>query len=181
MSIDYKQTLNLPQTAFSMKANLSQQEPKWLALWQEKAVYQQLRQQRQGQQKFILHDGPPYANGPIHLGHAYGKILKDMVIKSQSLKGLDAPYVPGWDCHGLPIELNVEKKLAKEKKILDKKAFYAECRHYALSQMDIQREAFKRLGVIGDWDNPYLTMAPGYEADILCALADVMQRSHLHR
>ncbi len=181
MSIDYKNTLNLPQTAFSMKANLSTQEPKWLAFWEEIAVYQELRRTREGQAKFILHDGPPYANGPIHLGHAYGKILKDMVVKSRSLKGWDAPYVPGWDCHGLPIEVNVEKKLAKEKKVLDKKAFYAECRRYAHEQVLGQKDSFIRLGIIGDWAHPYLTMAPQYEADIIRALADIMARGHLHR
>lgn len=181
MTIDYKNTLNLPQTPFSMKANLNTQEPKWLAFWQDKAVYQQLREARRGCAKFVLHDGPPYANGPIHLGHAYGKILKDMLIKSKSLQGLDAPYVPGWDCHGLPIEVNVEKQLAKEKKVLDKKAFYAACRHYAEEQVAAQKTSFIRLGVIGDWEHPYLTMAPSYEADIIRALADIMARGHLHR
>ncbi len=180
-TLEYKSTLNLPQTPFSMKANLSAQEPKWLAFWQEHAVYQQLRTQRAGRAKFIVHDGPPYANGPIHIGHALNKILKDMVVKSKNLKGLDAPYVPGWDCHGLPIELNVEKTLAKEKKSLSKKEFYAECRRYANSQVMEQKESFIRLGVMGDWNNPYLTMAPRYEADVLRALADIMQRGHLHR
>ncbi len=181
MIIDYKSTLNLPQTPFSMKANLSAQEPKWLAFWEEHAVYQQLRSERVGRTKFIVHDGPPYANGPIHIGHAFNKILKDIVIKSKNLIGLDAPYVPGWDCHGLPIELNVEKKLAKEKKVLDKKEFYAECRQYALSQIGLQRDSFIRLGVMGDWQHPYLTMAPSYEADVLRALADILQRGHLQR
>lgn len=181
MTIDYKSTLNLPQTPFSMKANLNTQEPKWLAFWQDQAVYQQLREARRGCAKFILHDGPPYANGPIHIGHALNKILKDIVVKSKSLKGLDAPYVPGWDCHGLPIEVNVEKRLAKEKKMLDKKAFYAECRHYAASQIAEQKASFIRLGVMGDWDHPYLTMAPAYEGDIIRTLADIMERGHLHR
>ncbi len=181
MTTEYKNTLNLPQTAFSMKANLSAQEPKWLSFWQEHAIYEQLRTARKGCNKFILHDGPPYANGPLHIGHALNKILKDIIIKSKNLMGLDAPYVPGWDCHGLPIELNVEKKLAKEKRVLDKKEFYAECRRYALSQIDLQRDSFIRLGVMGDWQHPYFTMAPGYEADILRALADIMQRGHLHR
>lgn len=181
MTTEYKNTLNLPQTAFSMKANLSAQEPKWLAYWQEHAVYEQLRRERAGQPKFILHDGPPYANGPIHIGHALNKILKDIIIKSKNLMGLDAPYVPGWDCHGLPIELNVEKKLAKEKRVLNKEEFFAECRQYALSQIALQRDSFIRLGVMGDWYHPYLTMAPAYEADILRALAEIMQRGHLHR
>ncbi len=181
MSIDYKASLNLPQTSFSMKANLSVQEPNWLEFWRKEGIYQQLRQERAGRPKFILHDGPPYANGPIHIGHALNKILKDIVVKSQNLKGLDAPYVPGWDCHGLPIELNVEKKLAKEKKLLNKADFCSECRTYAESQIEVQRQAFMRLGVMGDWQNPYLTMSAEYEANILRALAKIMSRGHVHR
>jgi isoleucyl-tRNA synthetase len=176
---DYKPTLNLPHTDFPMKANLPQQEPRWLAFWKEQNIYEKLRLLRKDAKKFTLHDGPPYANGQIHLGHAVNKVLKDIVIKSQSLNGLNAPYVPGWDCHGLPIELNVEKKLGK-KKITDAE-FRQACRDYALSQIDVQRNAFKRLGILGEWDKPYLTMNPQYEANIIRSLKKIIENGHLHR
>ncbi len=176
---DYKNTLNLPHTDFPMKANLPKQEPERLIFWQEKKIYQQLRKLRAGAKKFILHDGPLYANGQIHIGHAVNRILKDIVVKSKSLSGFDAPFVPGWDCHGLPIELNVEKKLGK--KTVSPKEFRQACRDYAESQVEIQREAFIRLGIFGEWNNPYLTMNFSYEADIIRSLKKIIENGHLHR
>ena len=178
---DYKDTLNLPKTAFPMKANLAQREPKILQQWQTTKLYQKLRQQRQHAQSFILHDGPPYANGDIHIGHAVNKILKDTIVKSQSLNGYNCPYVPGWDCHGLPIELNVEKKLTKAGKTISAKAFRQACREYATTQVDRQRDSFIRLGVLGDWSNPYLTLNPHYEANTIRALAKIIGQGHLQQ
>jgi len=154
---DYKKTLNLPNTAFPMRANLAKREPERLRRWQEEDVYGRIRKARSGRDQFILHDGPPYANGSIHIGHAVNKILKDIIVKSKTLSGFDAPYVPGWDCHGLPIEHAVEKKHGKAAE-LGYNAFRRACRAYAEEQIDNQREDFKRLGVLGDWDHPYLTM-----------------------
>ncbi|MBA3581500.1 MAG: isoleucine--tRNA ligase [Gammaproteobacteria bacterium] len=176
---DYKDTLNLPNTNFPMKANLAQREPERLAQWQAEDLYQKIRAARAGQEKFILHDGPPYANGDIHIGHAVNKILKDIIVKSKTLDGFDAPYVPGWDCHGLPIELNVEKKIGKAGVKVDAPAFRQACRDYAAQQVDKQREDFIRLGVLGDWQNPYLTMAPKFEADILRTLGRIIANGHL--
>lgn len=178
---DYKDTLNLPATDFPMKANLSQREPGMLDYWNQINLYQQLRKQRIGKEKFILHDGPPYANGHIHIGHAVNKILKDIIVKSRTLDGFDAPYVPGWDCHGLPIELNVEKKYGKAGEKLSATEFREACRQYANEQVIIQRDAFKRLGVLGDWDNPYLTMDYKFEADIVRALGKIIANGHLHQ
>jgi len=178
---DYKDTLNLPKTAFAMKANLAAREPGFLQQWQESDIYGRLRQQRRGRDKFILHDGPPYANGEIHIGHAVNKVLKDIIIKARSLEGLDAPYVPGWDCHGLPIELQVEKKVGKAGRKIDVRAFRKACREYAGKQVDKQRVDFMRLGVLGDWFNPYLTMAPKFEADIIRALGRIVAAGHLHK
>ena len=178
---DYKDSLNLPKTAFAMKANLAQREPARLASWQEQDIYQQIRKARAGAPKFILHDGPPYANGQIHLGHAVNKVLKDIVVKSKTLSGFDAPYVPGWDCHGLPIELNVEKKHGKAGHKISVNEFRAKCRDYAAQQVAMQREDFIRLGVLGDWNNPYLTMNFTQEADTLRALAKIIENGHLHR
>lgn len=176
---DYKDTLNLPQTDFPMKANLPQREPQFLDLWQEMKLYEQLREIGKGRKKFILHDGPPYANGQLHVGHAVNKTLKDIVVKSKTLNGYDAPFVPGWDCHGLPIELNVEKKTGKAGIDISREEFIKACRTYASSQIDQQRQDFKRLGVIGDWDNPYLTMDFGYEANIIRSLAQIIENGHL--
>lgn len=178
---DYKQTLNLPKTNFSMKANLAQREPGLLNFWKDINLYQQLRDLSlsKNRKKYILHDGPPYANGQIHIGHAVNKILKDIVVKSKTLSGYDAPFVPGWDCHGLPIELNVEKKIGAKK--LSPKAFRKTCREYANSQIHLQKEAFKRLGVLGDWEHPYLTMDFSYEANIIRTLADIMAHGHLQQ
>lgn len=178
---EYKDTLNLPQTEFAMKANLSQREPLMLKFWEDNAVYAQLRKARAGKEKFILNDGPPYANGHLHCGHALNKTLKDIVVKSRSMSGYDAPYVPGWDCHGLPIELNVEKKWGKAGGKLSKTEFREKCREYAREQINIQREEFKRLGVFGDWDNPYATMDYQYEANIIRALNKIIQKGYLSR
>jgi isoleucyl-tRNA synthetase len=178
---DYKDTLNLPHTAFPMKANLAQREPDMLRFWQELDLYNRQRQLFAGRPRFVLHDGPPYANGEIHIGHAVNKILKDIIVKSRSLSGFDAPYVPGWDCHGLPIELMVEKKLGKVGTKVDAHAFRAACRAFAAEQIDKQRKDFRRLGVLGDWDNPYLTMAFRTEADIVRALARIIANGHLYR
>jgi isoleucyl-tRNA synthetase len=178
---NYKDTLNLPKTAFPMKANLAQREPEMLKHWQENDLYGQIRQKKAGAKKFILHDGPPYANGDIHIGHAVNKILKDIIVKSQSLNGLDAPYVPGWDCHGLPIELQVEKKIGKAGIKVEADKFRNACREYALKQVDKQRTDFKRLGVLGDWDKPYLTMDFKTEANIVRALGKIISAGHLHK
>ncbi|MDE2024710.1 MAG: isoleucine--tRNA ligase [Gammaproteobacteria bacterium] len=178
---DYKHTLNLPRTDFAMKANLPQREPELLKHWVQQDVYGLLREARQGRPRFVLQDGPPYANGNIHIGHAVNKILKDIVVKSHSLDGFDAPYIPGWDCHGLPIEQQVEKKLGRVGQKVDAKAFRAACRAYALEQVDSQRADFKRLGVLGDWEHPYLTMASAYEGRQLRALAEVIRRGHLYK
>jgi isoleucyl-tRNA synthetase len=179
--IDYKETLNLPQTKFAMKANLPQREPDFLKQWQALDLYQKIRQQRKGCEKFILHDGPPYANGKIHLGHAVNKILKDIVVKFKTLAGYDAPYVPGWDCHGLPIELNVEKKLGKAGLAIDASVFRRACRDYAQSQINLQRDDFIRLGVMGDWYKPYLTMDFQTEANIIRSLARIYHNGHLQK
>lgn len=178
---DYKSTLNLPKTDFPMKANLSQREPQMIAKWQEMKIYERMREQGKGKKKFILLDGPPYANGHIHVGHAVNKILKDIMVKSKTLSGFDAPYVPGWDCHGLPIELNVEKKHGKPGRKLSYADFRKACRDYADSQIDIQREEFIRLGVTGDWFNPYKTMNPAYEANIIRSLKKIVSNGHLQK
>ncbi|HEY8939442.1 MAG TPA: class I tRNA ligase family protein, partial [Cellvibrio sp.] len=178
---DYKATLNLPNTDFAMKANLAQREPEMLKNWQANNVYQQIRAARAGREQFILHDGPPYANGDIHIGHAVNKILKDIIIKSKTLSGFDSPYVPGWDCHGLPIEHNVEKKLGKAGDKVDVKTFRDKCREYAAKQLAGQKTDFVRLGVLGDWDNPYLTMDYKFEADIIRALGKIAENGHLHK
>lgn len=145
---DYKQTLNLPETDFPMRGNLPQREPEMLKRWQEGDIYQKIREASEGRNKFILHDGPPYANGNIHIGHAVNKVLKDMIVKSKTFSGFDAPYVPGWDCHGLPIEHQVEKKIGKAGVKVEPDAFRKACREYAMKQVDGQREDFKRLGVL---------------------------------
>ncbi|TAN45042.1 MAG: isoleucine--tRNA ligase [Nitrospirae bacterium] len=167
MPTDYKDTLNLPQTGFPMKANLNQKEPETLKFWEDKGVYQKLQEKNKGQASYILHDGPPYANGNIHIGHALNKILKDMIVKFKSMQGFYSPYVPGWDCHGLPIELQVDKNLGDKKESVGISRKRQLCREYAEKFVSIQREEFKRLGVFGDWDRPYLTMSYAYEASIV--------------
>jgi len=179
--MDYKQTINLPKTDFPMKADLARREPDILKRWEENRTYQKLREIAKGRPTFILQDGPPYANGAIHLGHAINKVLKDIVVKSRSMDGFDAPYVPGWDCHGLPIEHQIEKTRGKEVKALDPRAFRQACREFAQSQIDGQREDFKRLGVMGDWDRPYITMAPKYEAEQLRSFAEILRNGHVYK
>jgi isoleucyl-tRNA synthetase len=179
--VDYKATINLPQTDFPMKAGLAQREPAQLQRWAEMRIYERIREVSRGRPTFVLHDGPPYANGVIHLGHAVNKILKDIVVKSRTLDGRDAPYIPGWDCHGLPIELAVEKKHGKPGQKLDAAGFRAACRAFAAAQVEAQRIDFKRLGVFGDWDRPYLTMDPRYEAQQLRALGRIIHNGHLYR
>ena len=178
---DYKDSLNLPQTAFPMKASLAQREPRRLQQWQEMGLYEKIRANSAGRPKFILHDGPPYANGELHLGHSVNKVLKDIIVKSHTLAGFDAPYVPGWDCHGLPIELNVEKKVGKPGVKISPADFRKKCREYAARQVDGQRTDFMRMGVFGDWFNPYLTMDFQYEANIVRALSKIVGNGHLHK
>jgi len=178
---DYKSTINLPETAFPMKADLARREPGMVAAWGERGIYAKQRQLARGRPRFVLHDGPPYANGAIHIGHAFNKILKDIIVKSRSLDGFDAPYIPGWDCHGLPIELQVEKKHGRPGQKLDAAAFRAACRAFAQEQVNLQRADFKRLGVLGDWDHPYLTMAPPYEAQQLRAFGRIIENGHLYK
>jgi len=175
---DYKKTLNLPDTPFPMRGDLAKREPVMLKAWQEKKLYQKIREARKGAEKFILHDGPPYANGDIHIGHAANKILKDIIVKSKTLAGFDAPYVPGWDCHGLPIELVVEKNHGKN---IEPAKFRELCREYAKVQVERQKTDFIRLGVLGEWDKPYLTMDYKTEADIMRALGEIYKNGYLYQ
>ena len=178
ISKDSKYKLNLPETSFPMRGDLAKREPAWLKQWQDKKLYQKIRTARKGAKKFILHDGPPYANGDIHIGHAVNKILKDIIVKSKTMSGFDAPYVPGWDCHGLPIELVVEKAHGKN---IEPAKFRELCRAYAAEQVEKQKKDFIRLGVLGDWDNPYLTMDFKTEADIMRALGEIYQSGYLYQ
>jgi len=175
---DQKYPLNLPETSFPMRGDLAKREPQMLAQWQAQQRYQKIRAASKGRPKFVLHDGPPYANGDIHIGHAVNKVLKDIVVKSKTLAGFDAPYVPGWDCHGLPIELQVEKKHGKE---ISPARFRELCREYAAEQIERQKKDFIRLGVLGDWDRPYLTMNFKTEADIIRALGKIFERGYLYQ
>ena len=179
MTVDYKKTLNLPATEFPMKGNLAQREPERLKKWNEAGLYQKIRSAFADRPPFILHDGPPYANGEIHIGHAVNKVLKDFIIKSKTLSGFDVPYVPGWDCHGLPIELMVEKKIGKAGVKVSPAVFRKACREYAAKQVEIQKEAFIRLGILGDWQSPYLTMDFGFEADIVRSLGQIAKKGHI--
>jgi isoleucyl-tRNA synthetase len=167
VALDLKSTLNLPKTDFPMKANLPQNEPKMLARWEQMRIYERIRQARQGAPLYVLHDGPPYANGPLHLGHALNKGLKDFIVKSKTMAGMDSPYVPGWDCHGLPIEIKVDQMLGGKKLQMKALDVRRECRKYAGKFLDLQREQFKRIGVFGRFDNPYSTMTPQYESVIV--------------
>jgi isoleucyl-tRNA synthetase len=178
---DYKHTINLPQTDFPMKADLARREPELLRWWNQQDIYGKLRKLASGRPRFVLEDGPPYANGVIHIGHAVNKVLKDIVVKSRTLDGYDAPYVPGWDCHGLPIEHQIEKKHGRVGHKLDAKAFRAACRKFAEEQIDAQRTDFRRLGVMGDWEHPYLTMQPRYEAEQLRAFAGIIRNGHVYK
>ena len=178
---DYKYTLNLPDTSFPMKGNMANREPQMLKDWASKDLYGQIRTAKKGKKSFILHDGPPYANGDIHLGHSVNKILKDIIVKSKTLSDFNAPYVPGWDCHGLPIELMVEKKIGKPGQKVSASVFREKCREYAAKQVNGQREDFKRLGIFADWEKPYLTMDFATEANIIRSLGKIAQNGHLHQ
>jgi isoleucyl-tRNA synthetase len=178
---ELKATLNLPQTDFPMKANLPQSEPKRLAAWEQEGLYEQIRGVRQGAPSYVLHDGPPYANGPIHLGHALNKCLKDFVVKSKTMAGFNAPYVPGWDCHGLPIEIKVDEKLGRKKLEMPAIAVRRACREYAQKYLDLQREQFKRLGVFGRWNRPYSTMTPEYESKIVETLFRFLETGFVYK
>ena len=177
----YKATILLPETAFPMRGDLPKREPDTLARWEAEGLYANIRAHAAGRPRFVLHDGPPYANGAIHLGHAVNKILKDIIVKSKTIAGFDAPYVPGWDCHGLPIEIAIEKKWGKVGVKLDAAEFRQKCREYATEQIDVQRRDFKRLGVLGDWEHPYRTLDFKFEADEIRALAKVVENGHLLR
>ena len=179
--MDYKSTLNLPKTDFPMKANLPQREPELLAWWAEQKLYEQIQEAGKGRPRYVLHDGPPYANGRIHIGHALNKILKDIIVKSKTMGGFHAPYLPGWDCHGLPIEHQVMKELGDKKKGLDVSAIRKLCRAYAEKYVAIQREEFQRLGVLGEWQQPYLTMTPGYEAAIIREFGKFVERGGVYK
>ena len=181
MSNNYKDTLNLPKTDFPMKGNLAQREPDMLKRWEQEGLYAKVRAACAGRDKFVLHDGPPYANGEIHIGHAVNKVLKDIIVKGRTLAGFDAPYVPGWDCHGLPIELQVEKKVGKPGQKVSAGAFRQACRDFAMQQVERQRVDFQRLGVLGDWDDPYLTMNFGQEADIIRSLGRIAAQCHISK
>ncbi|WP_058912182.1 isoleucine--tRNA ligase [Entomohabitans teleogrylli] len=178
---DYKSTLNLPETGFPMRGDLAKREPGMLARWNGDDLYGIIRNAKKGKKTFILHDGPPYANGSIHIGHAVNKILKDIIVKSKGLAGYDSPYVPGWDCHGLPIELKVEQLIGKPGEKVSASEFRAACRKYAAEQVEGQRNDFIRLGVLGDWAHPYLTMEYQTEANIIRALGKIIANGHLHK
>src|SRR5262245_35732916 len=175
---DYKDTLNLPDAQFPMRGDLAKREPQWVKDWQEKGIYRRLRSIAKGRPRFVLHDGPPYANAAIHIGHAVNKILKDIIVKSKTLAGFDAPYVPGWDCHGMPIEVQIEKKHGKN---LPTEETLRLCRAFATEQIALQKKEFQRLGVLGDWDNPYLTMAYGNEADEIRVLGKLLEKGYVYR
>ena len=176
---DYKATLNLPKTDFPMRGNLAKREPVMLETWINDGLYKRVREHAAGRPKYTLHDGPPYANGDLHIGHAVNKILKDIITKSKNLAGFDAAFVPGWDCHGLPIEQKVEEKVGKVGVKVDATKFRQLCREFAQTQIDGQREDFKRMGVLGDWDNPYLTKNFDTEANIVRSLAKIIEQGHL--
>ncbi|NRF26625.1 isoleucine--tRNA ligase [Vibrio coralliilyticus] len=176
---EYKDTLNLPETGFPMRGNLANREPEMLKRWYKEDLYGEIRKAKKGKKSFVLHDGPPYANGDIHIGHALNKILKDIIIKSKTLSGFDAPYIPGWDCHGLPIELMVEKKVGKPGQKVTAAEFRQKCRDYAAGQVEGQKESFKRLGIMGEWDKPYRTMDFATEANIIRALGKIADNGHL--
>ena len=178
---DYKHTLNLPETAFPMRGDLAKREPEMLKNWYKQDLYGAIRKAKAGKKSFILHDGPPYANGSIHIGHSVNKILKDIIIKSKGLSGFDSPYIPGWDCHGLPIELKVEGMVGKPGEKVSAAEFREECRKYAKTQVEAQKADFIRLGVLGDWEHPYLTMDFNTEANIIRSLGKIIANAHLHK
>ncbi len=181
MPQDYKDTLNLPQTDFQMKANLTQREPDVIKFWEDKKIYEKIQEKNKGKRTYLLHDGPPYANGNIHMGHALNKVLKDIIVKFKSMQGFNSPYVPGWDCHGLPIELQVDKNLGQKKDtlgIIEKRKL---CKEYAGKFVGIQRDEFKRLGVFGDWMSPYLTMTYEYEASIVREFFEFVKKGYVYK
>ncbi|HYZ85959.1 MAG TPA: class I tRNA ligase family protein, partial [Bryobacteraceae bacterium] len=178
---DLKKTVNLPRTDFAMKANLPQMEPKLLARWKGEDLYGRIRNARAGHPKYILHDGPPYANGNIHLGHAFNKCLKDFVVKSKTMAGFDSPYVPGWDCHGLPIEIKVDSELGGKKAKMSVAEIRRACRKYAEKYVHLQSEDFQRLGILGDWNNPYLTMEASYQAVIAGAFVEFLDQGYVYK
>ncbi len=180
-SVDLKKTVNLPRTDFPMKANLPEREPQILARWEEIRLYERIREARRGRPMYILHDGPPYANGHIHLGTAFNKILKDFIVKSKTMAGYDSPYIPGWDCHGLPIEIKVDSELGARKAQMSPVEIRSECRKYAEHWVNVQREEFKRLGVLGRWDAPYLTMSPHYQSVIAGAFVEFLDRGYVYK
>lgn len=179
--INYKDTLNLPSTEFQMKASLPKKEPEILKEWDEMDLYGKIREKGKARPKFTLHDGPPYANGNIHIGHALNKTLKDIIVKSRFMSGYSVNYTPGWDCHGLPIELQVEKKLGKDKETATKSDIRKKCRTHAEEFVALQKEQFKRLGILGDWENPYLTMNYGYQAQILRELGKFADKNLIYK
>ncbi len=180
-NVDLKQTINLPKTPFPMKANLPQTEPKLLARWEQEGLYRRIRESRAGRPRYVLHDGPPYANGRIHLGTAFNKILKDFIVKSKTMAGFDSPYVPGWDCHGLPIEIKVDHELGPKKAQMSAAEIRRACRQYAEKFVDLQRADFKRLGVLGQWEDPYLTMSAHYQAVIAGAFVEFLERGYVYK
>ena len=180
-TIDFRKPVNLPQTKFNMKANLPQTEPRILARWEQEDLYGQIRKARSGRPFYQLHDGPPYANGNIHLGHAFNKILKDFVVKSRSMAGYDAPYIPGWDCHGLPIEIKVDNQLGPKKARMTAAQIRQECRKYAQKYVELHRRDFKRLGILGRWDDPYLTMSAEYEGVIAKAFVEFLEAGYVYK
>src|ERR1700722_1419310 len=179
--LDLKSTVNLPQTSFAMKANLPQNEPRWLEQWAQQDLYGQIRKARADAPLFILHDGPPYANGRIHLGTALNKVLKDLIVKSKTLEGFNAPYLPGWDCHGLPIEINIDKELGARKAQLSPIEVRQACRRNAEKFINQQRQDFRRLGVFGEWDHPYATMSPEYEALTAETFLEFLRQGYIYR
>src|SRR3989338_10285033 len=179
--MDYRDTLNLTKTDFSMRANLTTKEPEFLKEWNEQDLYSAIRKKSKGKKKFIIHDGPPYANGHIHIGHALNKILKDFIVKYRTLRGFDSFYLPGWDCHGLPIEHQLLKELKTDKSKVNCLEFRKKAHAYAMKFVGIQKEEFKRLGIFGEWDNPYLTLTPQYEYWILKSLEHLTREGYVYR
>src|SRR5579863_2731669 len=179
--VDLKKTVHLPKTDFPMKANLAQLEPKLLAHWAETRLYDRIRESRAGRPMYVLHDGPPYANGAIHLGTAFNKVVKDFIVKLKTMEGFDSPCVPGWDCHGLPIEIKVDSQLGGKKASMPALEIRAACRKYAEKYVDLQREGFIRLGIFGRWENPYLTMSAEYESIIAGAFVEFLDRGYIYK
>ena len=178
--IDYGKTLNLPVTEFPMRGNLPNKEPEVVKKWEEMKIYDVVNEKNRGNETFILHDGPPYANGDIHLGHTLNKVLKDIIVKYKTQRGLFSPYVPGWDTHGLPIELKAIKSMGLNPHE-DKVKFRIKCKEYALKYVEIQKEQFKRLGVRGDWDNPYITLQPEFEAEQIGVFGEMAMKRYIYK